>query len=73
MEKLAYAAEIDPQGKDGRDEQRFKKLKAIVASLLPGLTAEDIYFRGPRIARRDPDQSGVHVRTPSGVTPLADL
>jgi len=73
MEKLAYAAGIDPGGKDGSDAQRFSKLKTAVASLLPDLTAVDIDFRGPLVAGRDPDQSGVHVRTPSGFTPLADL
>jgi len=73
MEKLAYAAEIDPNRKDGDDVRRFNRLKSVVAALLPNLTAEDIEFRGPRIEGRDPDQSGLYVRTPSGMTPLVDL
>jgi hypothetical protein len=35
--------------------------------------AEDVQVRGPRLAGRPPDQSGVHVRTPSGFTSFADL
>jgi AAA domain, putative AbiEii toxin, Type IV TA system len=73
MEKLAYAAEIDPEGEHGAHTRRFARLKNVVAALLPDLKAESIEFRGPRISVLDPDQSGVHVRTPSGVTPLADL
>jgi energy-coupling factor transporter ATP-binding protein EcfA2 len=73
MEKLAYAAEIDPGGKDGDDVRRFNRLKTVVAALLPDLRAEDIEVRGPRIEGRDRDLSGVHIRTPSGMTPLVDL
>jgi hypothetical protein len=53
--------------------RRFNKLKSVAASILPGLTAEDIEVRGPRLEGRDPDLSGVHVRTPSGVVPLEEL
>ena len=73
IDKLAYAAKSDPGGKDGTDSRRFDKVKTAVASVLPDITAKDIEYRGPRIAGRDPNQSGVHVRTPSGVMPLADL
>ncbi|HEY3825153.1 MAG TPA: AAA family ATPase [Bryobacteraceae bacterium] len=71
VEKLDYAAEKDATGEDKR---RLEMLKAAVAALLPdNLTAADIEVRGPRDAGRDPDRSGVHVRTPSGVMPLGDL
>jgi hypothetical protein len=71
VEKLDYAAAKDATGED---KQRLETLKAAVAALLPdNLTAADIEVRGPRDAGRDPDRSGVHVRTPSGVMPLADL
>jgi putative AbiEii toxin of type IV toxin-antitoxin system len=73
IEKLDYAAKNDANEGDGTDSRRFNKLKTVIASLLPGdLTAEDIDVRGPR-GVKDPDESGVHVRTPSGMTPLADL
>lgn len=72
IEKLDYAAKIDRKG--GPDARRLEMLKKAVAALLPaGLTAKDIQIRGPRYEGRDPDRSGVHVKTPSGVTPLADL
>ncbi|HXB67816.1 MAG TPA: ATP-binding protein [Candidatus Acidoferrales bacterium] len=72
IEKLDYAAKIDR--KNGPDKRRLEMLKEAVASLLPrGLTAKDIKIRGPRYEGRDPDRSGVHVKTPSGVTPLTDL
>ena len=71
---LHHAALTHPDPKSGPDARRLQALKAVVASLLPaGLTADDIEVRGPRIAGRDPDQSGVHVRTPSGFTSLTDL
>ena len=73
IEKLDYAAKSDPAGESGSDARRLAMLKKAVASLLPGLTAEDIDVRGPRGAGLDPDRCGVHVRTPSGMTPLADL
>ena len=75
IQKLDYAAAKSDKGtEDGPDVRRLKAVKTVVASLLPGdLTADDIEIRGPRIDGRDPDQSGVHVRTPSGVTPFADL
>jgi len=73
MEKLAFAANLDPNGMLGVDSQRFTKLKKAIAALLPGLDVEDIEVRGPRLAGRDPDISGVHVRTPSGFTPFDDL
>ena len=73
IEKLAFAAKSDPAGNDGNDARRFDRLKTAIASMLPDLKGEDIDFRGPRIAGRDPDQSGVHVRTPSGVMPLEEL
>jgi energy-coupling factor transporter ATP-binding protein EcfA2 len=72
IEKLHYAARIDRKG--GPDVRRLRMLKEAVASLLPhGFAAKDIQIRGPRYEGRDPDRSGVHVKTPSGVTPLADL
>jgi hypothetical protein len=72
VEKLDYAAEKDDAG--GIDKRRLEMMKAAVAFLLPGnLTAPDIKVLGPRDAGRDPDRSGVHVKTPSGVVPLADL
>ena len=40
-----------------------------MAALLPGIAAVDIEVQGPRVA----GSGGVHVRTPSGMTPLADL
>ena len=71
IEKLDYAAQID---KAGKDLGRLEMLKTAVASLLPGdLTVKDIDVRGPMIEGRDPDRSGVFVRTPSGMTPLTDL
>jgi len=72
MEKLDHAAKTHDDENDA-EVRRFYKLKAVVASILPGLAAEDIEVRGPRIEGRDPDLSGVHVRTPSGVVPLAEL
>jgi hypothetical protein len=72
VEKLDYAAEKDDAG--GTDKGRLEMMKAAVAFLLPeNLTALDIKVLGPRDAGRDPDRSGVHVKTPSGVVPLADL
>lgn len=73
MEKLDHAAKISASTKNGVDKRRFDQLKIVVASLLPNTTAEDIQFRGPRMGFRHPDKSGVHVRTPSGFMPLAEL
>ncbi len=73
IEKLDHAAKSDPLGPQGQDALRLKALTTVVASLLPDLTPEGIEIRGPRIAGREPDQCGIHVRTPSGVTPLTDL
>src|SRR5262249_23464156 len=73
IEKLDHAAKSDSLGEEATGARRLKALTTVVASLLPDLTAEGIEIRGPRIAGRDPDQCGGHVRTPSGVTPLADL
>ena len=73
MEQFDHAAKSDPEGERGADGRRFNKLKAVVASLLEGLTAEDIEVRGPSGLGGDPDRRGVHVRTPSGFMPLRDL
>jgi predicted ATP-binding protein involved in virulence len=73
MEKLDHAAKSNPNRRSGADARRFNQLKSVVASLLPNTKPEDIQFRGPRIAFRNPNRSGVHVRTPSGMVPLADL
>ena len=74
LEKLDHGEKSDAGSEIGSDAWRLKTLKTVVAALLPGdLTAADIDIRGPRIAGRDLDQSGVHVPTPSGVTPHADL
>ncbi len=74
LEKLDHGEKSDEDSEIGSDAWRLKTLKTVVAALLPGdLTAPDIDIRGPRIAGRDLDQSGVYVPTPSGVTPLADL
>jgi len=72
LEKLDHAAKTHDDEND-IEVRRFNKLKAVASSILPGLTAVDIEVRGPRIEGRDPDLSGVHVRTPSGVVPLAEL
>ena len=72
LEKLDHAAKTHDNEND-IEVRRFKKLKSVAASLLPGLTEEDIEVRGPRLEGRDPDLSGVHVRTPSGVVPLEEL
>jgi hypothetical protein len=71
MEKLDHARARGT--KKGADERRFNQLKKVVASLLPHTKPEDIKFRGPRMGFRNPARSGVHVRTPSGFTRLADL
>jgi predicted ATP-binding protein involved in virulence len=73
MEQFDHAAKSDPEGENGADGRRFNRLKAVVASLLEGLTAEDIEVRGPSGVGGDPDRRGVHVRTPSGFVPLKDL
>jgi hypothetical protein len=73
MERLDHAAKSDPEGESGAAGRRFHSLKTVVASLLEGLTAEDIEVRGPSGVGGDPDRRGVHVRTPSGFTPFEDL
>jgi hypothetical protein len=74
MEKLHHAALSDPDPVNGPGKRRLDAVKSVVAALLPeGISADDIQVRGPRIAGRDPDQSGVHVQTPSGFTSFADL
>ena len=73
MEKLDHAAKSDPDAENGRDPRLLTMLKTAVASLLPDVAAAQIEIRGPRVEGRDPGRSGVHVRTPSGVMPLADL
>jgi predicted ATP-binding protein involved in virulence len=72
LEKLDHAAKTHDDEND-IEVRRFNKLKAVAASILPGLRTEDIEVRGPRIEGRDRDLSGVHVRTPSGVVPLEEL
>ena len=71
MQQLALAAKTDPEGESGTVGRRFNRLKAVVASVLEGLTAEDIEVRGASGVGGDP--GGVYVRTPSGFTPLSDL
>ena len=73
IERLAVASLMDPDPIHGKDRQRFSALKAAIASLLPDATADDIDWRGPRIASRGPLQSGVHIHTPSGMTELRAL
>ena len=73
MEKFDYAAKSDPDAENGRDPRLLTMLKTAVASLLPDVAAAQIEIRGPRVEGRDPGRSGVHVRNPSGVMPLADL
>jgi len=74
LEKLHYAALSDVDPVNGPGKRRLEAVKKVVASLLPGgLNADDILVQGPRILGRSPDQSGVHVRTPSGFTSFADL
>jgi len=73
MERLDHAAKSDSEGESGAAGRRFHRLKTVVASLLEGLSAEDIEVRGPSGVGGDPDRRGVHVRTPSGFTPFADL
>jgi len=59
---------------NGPDKRRLDAVTSVVASLLPGgLDADDILVQGPRNLGRPPDESGVHVRTPSGFTSFADL
>jgi predicted ATP-binding protein involved in virulence len=72
MEKVDYAAKIHDDRND-IEVKRFNALKEVAASILPGPASTDIDVRGPRIEGRDSDLSGVHVRTPSGVMPLAEL
>jgi predicted ATP-binding protein involved in virulence len=72
FEKLDHAAKTHDDEND-IEVRKFNTLKAVAASILPGFTAGDIEVRGPRIEGRDRDLSGVHVRTPSGVVPLAEL
>lgn len=72
LEKLDHAAKTHDDEND-LELKRFNQLKAVAASILPGIKTEDIEVRGPRIEGRDRDLSGVHVRTPSGVVPLQEL
>jgi len=74
LEKLHYAALSDKDPLNGPGKRRLDAVKSVVASLLPGgLDADDILVQGPRNLGRPPDESGVHVRTPSGFTSFADL
>jgi hypothetical protein len=73
MERCDHAAAKDPDAKNGADVRRFDRLKTVVASLLEGRTAADIEVRGPSGVGGDPDRRGVHVSTPSGFTPLAEI
>ncbi|MGP7795511.1 AAA family ATPase [Sphingomonas sp. CLY1604] len=73
LEELDHAARVGPKKVMARDERRLEAIYQAVASLLEGLKRTDIEFRGPRVPGRKPSECGVHVRTPSGVVPLADL
>lgn len=67
LEMLDYKAK---SSKDHMDEQRLERVKTAVARLLPGnLNVDDIEIQGPRIA----GIGGVHLRTPSGMTPFQRL
>jgi len=66
LENLDYQAK---SSKNGADERLLERMKTVVARLLPeDIKAEDIEVRGPRALG-----GGVHVRTPSGMMPFADL
>lgn len=67
---MQYAALSKPKG---RDPGRLTLLTTAIADLLPGMKAADIYVRGPHVPGRSAGEAGVHVRTPSGIVPLADL
>ncbi|MEN3230237.1 AAA family ATPase [Methylorubrum rhodesianum] len=56
-----------------RDRTRLNTLKLAVADLIPDMAASDIEVRGPRVPGRPESEAGVHVRTPSGIIPLAGL
>ncbi len=74
IETLDHGKKSDDGSEIGSDAWRLKTIKPVIASLLPGgLTADDIDIRGPRISGRNPERSGIYVRTPSGMTPFADL
>ncbi|KQN07542.1 hypothetical protein ASE85_18275 [Sphingobium sp. Leaf26] len=73
LEELEHAAAKGPSELRTRDRARLRAVYKAIASLLEGLKPSDIEFRGPRVPGRTPAQCGVHVKTPSGVVPLADL
>lgn len=72
IEQLAHAALV-PGRFQTRDRSRYGQVLSAVAALLPGLTAQDIEFRGPKVPGRAPEDYGVHISTPSGSYPLSDL
>ncbi len=78
LEKLHYASltpknvrRAGPKIKAAR--QRLDALKEAVAALIPDLTAAEIDIRGPRVPGRSTQDSGVHVKTPSGPVPFSEL
>jgi energy-coupling factor transporter ATP-binding protein EcfA2 len=67
LEKLDYKVK---SGRDSTAEGLLERMKKAVARLLPEeIKAKDIEIQGPRIV----GSGGVHVRTPSGMTPFDDL
>ena len=77
LEKMHYASIAPRSGELGISRaaaaRRLAALKEAVAALVPDLLAKEIKIRGPRIPGRSILQSGVHVRTPSGLVPFSSL
>jgi hypothetical protein len=77
LEKMHYAS-IVPRNRElgisrAAAARRLAALKEAVAALIPDLLSREIKIRGPRIPGRSNLQSGVHVRTPSGLVPFSNL